>query len=56
MNILSDKTLSPEAFVPPIVGIDNLDSVNEVEVVSGGNNYSSAPNLLLFNPVTNTVD
>ena len=51
----SDKTLSPEAFVPPIVGIDNLDSVNEVEVVSGGNNYSSAPNLLLFNPVTNTV-
>ena len=26
-----------------------------VEIVSGGKNYSSAPNLLLFNPVSNTV-
>ena len=51
----SDKTLSPEAFIPPIVGIDNLDSVNQVEVISGGNNYSSPPNLLVFNPATNTV-
>ena len=51
----SDKTLSPEAFIPPIVNIDNLDIVNRVEIISGGSNYSSAPNLLLFNPVSNTV-
>ena len=51
----SDKTLSPEAFIPPIVNIDNLDVVNNVEIVSGGSNYSSAPNLLLFNPVSNTL-
>ena len=51
----SDKTLSPEAFVPPIVNIDNLDVVNEVEIIRGGSNYSSAPNLLLFNPVSNTL-
>ena len=51
----ADKTLSPEAFVPPIVSIDNLDVINEVEIISGGSNYSSAPNLLVFNPVTNVL-
>ena len=51
----ADKTLSPEAFIPPIVNIDNLDVVDNVEVQSGGSNYSNAPNLLLFNPVSNTV-
>ena len=51
----ADKTLSPEAFVPPIVSIDNLDVISEVEIISGGSNYSSAPNLLVFNPVTNVL-
>ena len=51
----SDKTLSPEAFIPPIINIDNLDVVTGVSIISGGNNYSSAPNLLLFNPVSNKV-
>ena len=51
----SDKTLSPEAFIPTVANIDNLDVVNSIEVISGGGDYSSAPNLLLFNPVTNVV-
>ena len=51
----SDKTLSPEAFIPTVNNIDNLDVVNDVEIISGGSNYSSAPNLLLFNPVKNIV-
>ena len=51
----ADKTLSPEAFIPPILNIDNLDVVNDVEIISGGKNYASAPNLLLFNPVSNTL-
>ena len=51
----SDKTLSPEAFIPTVANIDNLDVVNSVEVVSGGSNYSSAPNLILFNPVSGVV-
>ena len=37
------------------MGIDNLDTVDSVEIISGGKNYSSAPNLILFNPVSNTV-
>ena len=51
----SDKTLSPEAFIAPIVSIDNLDVLNSVEIVSGGSDYSRAPNLLLFNPISNEV-
>ena len=51
----SDKTLSPEAFVPPRLSIDNLDVISDVEIISGGSNYSSAPNLLIFNPVTNVL-
>ena len=51
----SDKTLSPEAFIPPVLSIDNLDQINSVRIESGGKNYSSAPQLLLFNPQTNTV-
>ena len=51
----SDKTLSPEAFISPVVNIDNLDVIETVNVISGGSNYITAPNLLVFNPVTNTV-
>ena len=51
----SDRTLSPEAFIPPVLNIDNLDQINTVRIVSGGQNYTSPPNLLLFNPVSKTV-
>ena len=51
----SDKTLSPEAFVSPIVNIDNLDVIENVNIISGGANYINAPNLLVFNPVRNIV-
>tara|TARA_R100001480_G_scaffold10362_1_gene18894 strand:+ start:4688 stop:17521 length:12834 start_codon:yes stop_codon:yes gene_type:complete len=51
----SDKTLSPEAFVSPVLNINNLDVINKVEVVDGGAEYISAPNLIVFNPVSNTI-
>tara|TARA_B100001989_G_scaffold169696_1_gene122374 strand:- start:27 stop:12893 length:12867 start_codon:yes stop_codon:yes gene_type:complete len=51
----SDKTLSPEAFISPVVNIDNLDIIDSVNIVSGGADYMSTPNLIVFNPVTNTV-
>ena len=51
----SDKTLSPEAFIPSVVSIDNLDIIESVEVLSGGSDYTNAPNLILFNPVSNTI-
>ena len=51
----SDKTLSPEAQVAPVLEIDNLDVVKSVEIVSGGVDFINAPDLLIFNPVTNTI-
>ena len=51
----SDKTLSPEAFIPSVVSIDNLDVIESVNVISGGSDYTNAPNLILFNPVSNTI-
>ena len=51
----SDKTLSPEAFISPVVNIDNLDVIKSVNIVSGGADFMSTPNLIVFNPVSNTV-
>ena len=51
----SDKTLSPEAFISPVISIDNLDIIDSVNIVSGGADYMSTPNLIVFNPVSNTV-
>ena len=51
----ADKTLRPEAAISPIISVDNLDEVISVNVINGGSNYLSSPNLLLFNPNTNEV-
>ena len=51
----SDKTLDPEAFVPTIVSVDNLDVIDNLFIDNGGSNYSSSPNLIVFNPVKNIV-
>ena len=51
----SDKTLSPEAFISPVVNVDNLDIIDSVNIVSGGADYISTPNLIVFNPISNTV-
>ena len=51
----SDKTLSPEAFVSPVINIDNLDIIDAVNIKSGGADYMSTPNLIVFNPISNVV-
>jgi len=51
----SDKTLGPQAFISPVVNIDNLDVITDVDIKSGGADYISTPNLIVFNPVSNTV-
>ena len=51
----SDKTLSPQAFISPVVNIDNLDVIGSVDIKSGGADYVSTPNLIVFNPVTNKI-
>ena len=48
----ADKTLSPEVFISPNITIINRSTVSSVEVVSGGSNYTTPPNLVLVNPET----
>ena len=51
----SDKTLSPEAFISPLLKLDNLDVISSVTIVSGGKNYVSTPKLIVYNPVSNEI-
>ena len=52
----SDPTLKPEAFVSPVVSVINSDTITEVEIIDGGKNYTSTPNLIIVNPVTRIKD
>ena len=51
----ADKTLRPEAYVPPIVRVDDLDIIENITVVDGGSDYLNPPNLILFNPESKEV-
>ena len=51
----SDKTLRPEAIIPPRVTIDNFDTIKEIEIKFGGKNYITPPSLILVNNETNEI-
>ena len=51
----ADKTLQPEVYIPSILNVDNLDTLSKIEVVNGGSDYTTPPNLILFNPTLNKI-
>ena len=51
----SDFTLRPEAFISPVVRIDDLDYIEQISVVDTGRDYLSPPDLILYNPESNEV-
>ena len=51
----SDKTLSPEAFVSPVIRIDDVDSIKGINVIDGGNQYLSAPDVVVYDPQSDIV-
>ena len=51
----SDKTLQPEVFVPQILNIDNLDTISGIEIVNGGSDYTTPPDLILVNSITKEI-
>ena len=51
----SDKTLRPEAYISPIYTLTNSNSIVSVDIVSGGKNYSTPPNLIVVDPTTNQL-
>jgi hypothetical protein len=50
-----DRTLNPEASVPYPVELTKADSVSSIEVIDGGSNYVTAPDLVLVNDETREV-
>ena len=52
----SDPTLKPEAFVSPVISVISSDTITEVEIIDGGKNYTSTPNLIIVNPITRIED
>ena len=50
----SDKTLRPEAFVSPVISVVNSDVIEKIDIVSGGKNYTAAPDLVVVDPNTGT--
>ncbi len=51
----SDKTLRPEAFVPPIVTVDNLDTIQEIDIQFAGAKYLADPDVILWNDTTKSI-
>ena len=51
----ADKTLSPEAYVSPTINVINRDVIKSVDIVSGGSNYTTSPDLVIVNPETGTA-
>jgi len=52
----SDPTLKPEAFVSPVISIINSNTISEIEVLDGGKNYTTVPDLIIVNPATGLED
>ena len=50
----SDQTLRPEAFVSPVISVVNSDAIEKIDIVSGGKNYTAAPDLVVVDPNTGT--
>ncbi len=52
----SDPTLSPEAFVSPVITIVDSNTISKIDVHEGGNDYTIAPDLVIVNPDTGIED
>lgn len=48
----SDKTLSPEALVPLFLDIKDSSTISKINILDGGKNYTSKPNLIVVNSQT----
>ena len=52
----SDSTLRPKAAVPQVIFLKDNFGVESVAITSTGRNYLTAPNFVIYNSKTNTVN
>jgi hypothetical protein len=48
----SDNTLRPEANIPPTIKLKDSLTIDSIEVIDGGRNYSSAPEIVIVDDET----
>ena len=48
----TDCTLKPSASLPQIINVDSFAKVENIDIISGGRGYSSAPELIFFDGKT----
>jgi hypothetical protein len=48
----SDKTLRPKANIPVTITLSNFSTIESIEVLDSGKNYTYAPNLVIVNSET----
>ncbi len=51
----ADRTVSPLPKLPITLKIEPLNSIERIDIVSPGKNYTSSPNLILIDGVTNQI-
>ena len=51
----SDKTLKPIADIPTVIGISNYHSIENIEVIDSGRDYSTPPNIAIYDSELNQV-
>ena len=52
----SDPTLKPEAFISPVISVINSNTISNIEVIDGGKNYTTIPDLVVVDPLTGQED
>jgi hypothetical protein len=48
----SDRTLNPEAKIPKVLTIKNSNTITKIDIIDGGKNYSTSPNLIIVDTET----
>jgi hypothetical protein len=52
----SDRTLQPQVGIPQVIVLKNNYSIDQVGVTSAGSKYTTAPDLIVYNSTTDTVN
>ena len=47
-----DKTLRPDAYISPLVTIENSNTISKINILDGGKNYIKAPSIVIVNSET----
>ena len=47
-----DKTLRPDAYISPLITIENSNTISKINILDGGKNYIKTPSIVIINAET----